>query len=1391
MITAGTIDTSFVIGSGFINDYNDCLVYTTRLQPDGKILVGGQFSSYNGTEAYNLIRLNSDGSVDNTFNNGPYFPTYGKVNAIELDSDGNILVGGNSLDNFDGTPLGNIVKLNSDGVLVGTFNGGFNGTIRDIKVQPDGKILVVGDFNNYNSNNVYKICRLNINTTLDTTFGIGVDNGFNDKAFSITFEGNGNILVGGEFSNYNGVNTNYIVRLDSNGNLLSTFGNGFDGRVQKIVLQPDGKILCGGQFNYYNGTYSPYMIRLKANGSVDTTFEFDGYVIDMLVQSDGRIVVGGQFGSYIEPNLGSIDAEHIIRLNPNGTVDGSFYSFIINNGFKDQVNSINELPNGNILIGGWFGDYIGINYNRLISLNNDELTYQYQYIYSAISCDQASFVAPIAILNLPTYIIGSNVALSNGDTISVTDIANPSFKQCITILSETNILETPTHSYETSYEDCESCLSGNTILALVSACNNAGTIFPIVVSNLYNLGDIISIPDLIFNGGDGDVTYLFNDCFEIIDTAPYGFDSYIPLPYIVNYQPKQSCEQCTTCLGVYYEYQDCINNSETGFVFSHQSMLEGNSFLFQSGTSFCKEVLPVQSLYQISLTEYQTLTGSPLVNSTVVYDTCDTCLGQQGWADQFQGDGTIYKEGEVDPFDPNIWVIVGPDNESCDPGWSYIKHQFSTSGTLTLNYDWFNNDVDEPCCDWAFYYVSPNEPIGNGNIIFNGSSIFAQPDDSGTLTINYNAGDWVSIGVYSTDCVAGPGVLLLQNPTLQTQSYNLHNFTTCDGQEGYVSIPVSAELNSNLTTVESGSFDDTSFQIEFPTDFNINFLGVNYTSVNVSSNPFITFGNGGNPGNCCFSIPNGIPSSVQLPGVFLSFACPDNISDYDAQMYQLYSGLTDNGNTMIIYYVGSDHCDEIATLAYGFKFYKNVNTYFDLIIESNTQFFNNDPTGGLSDGNNNSWLDTFDSSPKKAYRITDTDSVMSVTEITYESILNYGIIKGNFGNSPAVCGTIGSIVSGVTFGDTGYPGSMYFDGTDNTVVTVDYNGAMDLNEGSWTIEWFQYFTSAQNCCLRVFDIGTFPNEHIGVSLENGNIVVWVENQVSNQNYFYTLNDSINNVWSHFAITAENIGGVNWILRVFQNGQQLGTDITLVWDINNFDGPTQLPLTIGGMNDGTSTFEGYITNFRWTNGLCRYTSNFSIPTSPISVDGSQLLLLASSNADLIYDSSENQIVSQNNVTWSTKNPFVVNNTFAGLFYSDGTTTYESCSGCSQLYGVTIKECNTGEVKYVSMTQSTIERILNEGPIFGTRGPECYEMLDYCIIPYNTTYTPSLFYPSCEVCSQPFSANTESPICVICCNCGATGSTINQVSPPHPVWTNEYGKQVLQMNMVVIGGNGLNA
>jgi uncharacterized delta-60 repeat protein len=312
--SGGTIDNTFNIGSGFDNTVMDI-----QVQSDGKILVGGFFTSYNGQSRNYLIRLNSDGSIDNTFNIGSGFDLF--VFDIQLQPDGKILVGGD-FSSYNGTSRLYIIRLNSDGSIDNTFviGSGFSNSVENIRLQSDGKILVGGRFTSYSGVSRNRIIRLNSGGTIDTSFSIG--SGFSNTVRDIRLQSDGKIIATGIFSSYSGVSVNSMIRLNSDGSIDNTFniGSGFDNAISDMEVQTDGKILVGGDFSSYNGTSRNRIIRLNSDGSVDNTFNigsgFNNSVFEIQPQPDGKILVGGNFTTY-----NGTSKNGIIRLTSNGLID--------------------------------------------------------------------------------------------------------------------------------------------------------------------------------------------------------------------------------------------------------------------------------------------------------------------------------------------------------------------------------------------------------------------------------------------------------------------------------------------------------------------------------------------------------------------------------------------------------------------------------------------------------------------------------------------------------------------------------------------------------------------------------------------------------------------------------------------------------------------------------------------------------------------------------------------------------------------------------------------------------------------------------------------------------------------------------------------------------------
>jgi uncharacterized delta-60 repeat protein len=218
------------------------------------------------------------------------------------------------------------------------FGDGSNGIVYASVTQPDGKILIVGDFSSYNGIQRNRIARLNEDGSLDTSFNPG--SGGNGGFSSIALQPDGKILVGGQFTSYDGISRNYISRLNADGSLDLSFNPGVGGNsiVRSVAIQPNGKILIGGYFPSSSGSNINGIARLNSDGTLDTSFNpgtgVDSDVQSIAIQSDGKILIWGRTG-----NFNSLFS----RLNENGSLDTSFNPGI---GANSSIVSFVLLENG-------------------------------------------------------------------------------------------------------------------------------------------------------------------------------------------------------------------------------------------------------------------------------------------------------------------------------------------------------------------------------------------------------------------------------------------------------------------------------------------------------------------------------------------------------------------------------------------------------------------------------------------------------------------------------------------------------------------------------------------------------------------------------------------------------------------------------------------------------------------------------------------------------------------------------------------------------------------------------------------------------------------------------------------------------------------------------------
>lgn len=361
----GVIDPSFTVGTGANNT-----VFTMALQTNGKIFIGGYFNQYNSTSRTRVARVNTDGTLDATFLPGTGANNPVLSSAIQP-ADGKIIIGGN-FTTYNGTARNRIARLNTDGTLDLTFDPGtgVNNSVFDIEIQNDGKIILVGDFTTFNGLTRNHIVRLNTDGSIDNTFQHVT--GANSYIWSITRQpSDDKLIIGGNFTLYDGNTAMRVARINTDGTFDNTFnaGTGANDIVTAVTLQANGKVLVGGDLTDFNGTAVSKMVRLNSNGSIDPSFTTamgagaNDQVSAIAVQSNGKIIISGYFTT-----VDGASRNRIARLNPNGSLD---LNFVPGSGGGSIIRTMAVQSDNNLVIGGYFTNYNGTTINRLTRLINN------------------------------------------------------------------------------------------------------------------------------------------------------------------------------------------------------------------------------------------------------------------------------------------------------------------------------------------------------------------------------------------------------------------------------------------------------------------------------------------------------------------------------------------------------------------------------------------------------------------------------------------------------------------------------------------------------------------------------------------------------------------------------------------------------------------------------------------------------------------------------------------------------------------------------------------------------------------------------------------------------------------------------------------------------------
>ena len=240
-------------------------------------------------------------------------------------------------------------------------------------LQPDQKLILVENY--FLNINYSKITRINLDNSLDTSFNVATE--LNGVVKDIALQADGKIILVGSFTTFNGVSSKYIVRLNADGTKDNSFtiGTSFNTYVNSnykfassVQIRPDGKILVGGDLISYNGVYKNSLFLLNSDGTLDDTFTLDPSLGQISISKlkllpDGKIMLASQFFSSIK------------RLNSDGTVDASFLNSVhldpASSGGGTAVNDFIVQPDGKIIIIGKYDKIMEYNYRDISRINVD------------------------------------------------------------------------------------------------------------------------------------------------------------------------------------------------------------------------------------------------------------------------------------------------------------------------------------------------------------------------------------------------------------------------------------------------------------------------------------------------------------------------------------------------------------------------------------------------------------------------------------------------------------------------------------------------------------------------------------------------------------------------------------------------------------------------------------------------------------------------------------------------------------------------------------------------------------------------------------------------------------------------------------------------------------
>jgi uncharacterized delta-60 repeat protein len=357
------------------------------LLPDGKLILGGDFTWVNGVRNFFIARLNPDGSTDTSYQPGAYTNARLYINAIALDASGALVVGGPTA-NVVGGQHRSVFRLLPSGALDPSFALDASLLARNcnrLAVQPGGQVAALFDAYATTASGTVpypfssQLVRLLPGGTLDASFqpGSGPDGPLTD----IRSQPDGQLLAWGGIQNFAGQRRT-LALLQPSGTLNPRFAPLLQvpGEVAKLQRQADGSLVVVGNFNTIDGHLTDYVARLLPTGQPDRTFAWRNpasttlAISALATQADGRILLAG---TVYTNGSGSGNQPFFTRLTTTGAPDASFAPAIAPSPAQPMdIRLVAELASGQLLVGGNFVDAAGrANLTRLTPMGSIDATF--------------------------------------------------------------------------------------------------------------------------------------------------------------------------------------------------------------------------------------------------------------------------------------------------------------------------------------------------------------------------------------------------------------------------------------------------------------------------------------------------------------------------------------------------------------------------------------------------------------------------------------------------------------------------------------------------------------------------------------------------------------------------------------------------------------------------------------------------------------------------------------------------------------------------------------------------------------------------------------------------------------------------------------------------------